>query len=75
MGKPTESKKSHKKFRGNKSMAFMQTMFAAYLKAQKAGNVSLKSVRITIITLLIVPTVNRELGPMTQVLVQTSILK
>jgi hypothetical protein len=36
-GKPAESKKSHKKFGGNKSMAFMQTIFEAYVKAQKAG--------------------------------------
>jgi hypothetical protein len=36
-GKPAESKKSHKKFGGNKSMAFMQTMFKAYVKVQKAG--------------------------------------
>jgi hypothetical protein len=32
-GKPSESKKPHKKFGGNKSMAFMQTMFEAYVKA------------------------------------------
>jgi hypothetical protein len=37
-GKPSESKKPHKKFGGNKSMAFMQTMFEAYVKAKKAGN-------------------------------------
>jgi hypothetical protein len=36
-GKLAESKKSHKKFGGDKSMAFMQTMFEAYVKAQKAG--------------------------------------
>ncbi len=36
-GKPAESKKSDKKFRGNKSMAFMQTKFEAYVKAQRAG--------------------------------------
>ncbi len=34
-GKPAESKKSHKKFGGDKSMAFMQTMFKAYVRAQK----------------------------------------
>ncbi len=32
-GKPTESKKPYKKFGGNNSMAFMQTMFEAYVKA------------------------------------------
>jgi hypothetical protein len=36
-GKPAESKKSYKKFESNKSMAFMQTMFEAYVKTKKAG--------------------------------------
>ncbi len=36
-GKPSEFKKPYKKFEGNKSMAFMQTMFEAYVKAKKAG--------------------------------------
>jgi hypothetical protein len=36
-GKPAESKKLYKKFGGNKSMAFMQTMLEAYVKAKKAG--------------------------------------
>ena len=36
-GKPSESKKPNKKFGGNKGMAFMQTMFKAYVKATKAG--------------------------------------
>ncbi len=36
-GKPAESKKPYKKFGGNKSMAFMQTMFEAYVMAKKAG--------------------------------------
>jgi hypothetical protein len=35
--KPSESKKPYKKFRGNKSMAFVQTMFEGYEKAKKAG--------------------------------------
>jgi hypothetical protein len=34
-GKAAESKKPHKKFEGNKSMAFMQAMFEAYVKAKK----------------------------------------
>ncbi len=34
--KPSESKKPYKKFGGDKSMAFMQTMFEAYAKAKKA---------------------------------------
>jgi hypothetical protein len=38
-GKPSESKKPYKKSRGNKGMAFMQSMFEAYVKSQKkAGN-------------------------------------
>jgi hypothetical protein len=36
-GKPSDSKKPYKKFGGNKSMAFMQNMFEAYVKAKKAG--------------------------------------
>jgi hypothetical protein len=36
-GKSAESKKSYKKFGGNKSMAFMQSMFEAYVKAKKTG--------------------------------------
>jgi hypothetical protein len=40
--KPTESKKPDKKFGGNKSMAFMQTMFEAYVKANKKANKSKK---------------------------------
>jgi hypothetical protein len=35
VGKPAESKKPYKKLGGNKSMAFMQTMFKAYVKANK----------------------------------------
>jgi hypothetical protein len=34
-GKPSESKKPCKKFGGNKGMAFMQSMFEAYVKSQK----------------------------------------
>ncbi len=34
-GKPSESKKPHKKSGGNKSMAFMQSMFKAYEKARR----------------------------------------
>jgi hypothetical protein len=37
-GEPSESKKPYKKSGGNKSMAFMQSMFKAYVKSQqKAG--------------------------------------
>ncbi len=34
-GKPSESKKPYKKSWGNKGMAFMQSMFEAYVKSQK----------------------------------------
>ncbi len=34
-GKPLESKKPYKKSRGNKGMAFMQSMCEAYVKSQK----------------------------------------
>ncbi len=34
-GKPSESKKPYKKSGGNKGMAFMQSMFEAYVKSQK----------------------------------------
>ncbi len=34
-GKPSESKKPYKTSGGNKSMAFMQSMFEAYVKSQK----------------------------------------
>jgi hypothetical protein len=35
-GKLSESKNPHRKFGGDKSMAFMQTMFKLYVKAKKA---------------------------------------
>ncbi len=35
-GKPSESKKPYKKSGGNKGMAFMQSMFEAYVKSQKS---------------------------------------
>jgi hypothetical protein len=41
-GKPSESKKPLKKFEGNKSMAFMQTMFEAYVQANKKAGKSKK---------------------------------
>jgi hypothetical protein len=34
-GKPSESKKPYKKIGGNKGMAFMQSMFKTYAKANK----------------------------------------
>jgi hypothetical protein len=66
-GKPSESKKPHKRFGGNKSMAFMQTMFKAYVKAKKTGNLrNVRSVTMNLVTVLIV---NRKLGMATRVLV------
>ncbi len=41
-GKPSESKKPYKKFGGNKSIAFMQTMFEAYVKSKKKAGKSKK---------------------------------
>jgi hypothetical protein len=41
-GKPTESKKPYKKSGGNKGMAFMQSMFKAYVKSQKKAGISKK---------------------------------
>ncbi len=40
--KPTESKKSYKKFGGDKNMAFMQSMFEAYVEIQKKAGKSKK---------------------------------
>jgi hypothetical protein len=39
-GKPSESKKPYKKFGGDKGMAFMQSMFKAYVKSQKKAGKS-----------------------------------
>ncbi len=41
-GKPSESKKPYKKSGGNKGMAFMQSMFEAYVKSQKKASKSKK---------------------------------
>ncbi len=41
-GKPAESKKPFNKFGGDKGMAFMQTMFEAYVKANKKAGKSKK---------------------------------
>jgi hypothetical protein len=41
-GKPSESKKPYKKSGGNKSMAFMQSMFEAFVKSQKRAGKSKK---------------------------------
>jgi hypothetical protein len=41
-GKPSESKKPYKKSGGNKGMAFMQSMFEAYVKIQKKAGKSTK---------------------------------
>ncbi len=41
-GKPSESKKPYRKSGGDKSMAFMQSMFKAYVKSQKKSSKSKK---------------------------------
>ncbi len=41
-GKPSESKKPYKKSGGNNGMAFMQSMFEAYVKCQKKASKSKK---------------------------------
>ncbi len=41
-GKPSESKKPYKKSGGDKNMAFMQSMFEAYVKSQKKAGKSKK---------------------------------
>jgi hypothetical protein len=41
-GKPFKSKKPYKKSGGNKSMAFMESMFEAYVKSQKKATKSKK---------------------------------
>jgi hypothetical protein len=41
-GKPSESKKPYKKSGGDKGMAFMQSMFEAYVKSQKKASKSQK---------------------------------
>jgi hypothetical protein len=44
-GKPSESKKPYKKSGGNKGMAFMQSMFKAYVKSQKKAGKSKKRMK------------------------------
>jgi hypothetical protein len=41
-GKPSESKKPYKKSGGNRGMAFMQSMFKAYVKSKKKAGKSKK---------------------------------
>ncbi len=41
-GKPSESEKPYKTFGGNKGIAFMQSMFEAYVKSQKKAGKSKK---------------------------------
>jgi hypothetical protein len=64
-GKPSESKKPYKKSGGDKSMAFMQSMFEAYVKSQKKAGKSKKRKKNVIMTPVTVPIVNRKLGTAT----------
>ncbi len=63
--KLAESKKPYKKFGGDKSMAFMQSMFEAYVKSQKKP-LSLRNIRNVTMTPVTVPTVNGKLGTATR---------
>ncbi len=65
-GKPAESKKPYKMSGGNRSMAFIQTMFEAYVKAKKAGKT--KKRKKFDCDSSDSPTVNRKLGTTTGVL-------
>jgi hypothetical protein len=60
-GKHSESKKPYKKFGGNKGMAFMQSMFEAYVKNQKKAGKS-KKARGATMSPVTVPTANRKPG-------------
>jgi hypothetical protein len=64
-GKPSKSKKPYKKSGGNKGMAFLQSMFKAYVKARRKP-ISLRNVRNVTMTPMTVPIVNRKLGTATQ---------
>ncbi len=64
-GKPSVSKKPYKKSGGNKGMAFMQSMFEAYVKARRKP-VSLRNIRNATTTPVTVPIVNRKLGTATR---------
>jgi hypothetical protein len=66
-GKSSESKKPNKKFGADKSMAFVQTMIEACVKAKKAGK-SMKRKKRTMIPATFL-TVNRKLGVTTRILV------
>jgi hypothetical protein len=64
-GKPSESKKPYKKSGGNKGMAFMQSMFKAYVKNQKKAS-NLRNIRNITTAPVTVPIVNRKLGTATR---------
>ncbi len=64
-GKPSESKKPYKKSGEDKGMAFMQSMFKAYVKSQKKSG-SLRNIKNVTTTPVTVPIVNRKLGTATR---------
>jgi hypothetical protein len=64
-GKPSESKKPYKKSGGHEGMAFMQSMFEAYVKSQKKL-VSLRNVTNVTMTPVTVPIVHRKLDTATR---------
>jgi hypothetical protein len=63
-GKPFESKRPYKKSGGNKGMAFMQSMFEAYVKSQKKVG-SLRNVRNVTTTPVTIPIMSRKLDTAT----------
>ncbi len=64
-GKSSESKKPYKKSGGDKSMAFMQSMFD-YVKSQKKAGKSKNRKKNVTVTPVTVPIVNRKLGTATR---------
>jgi hypothetical protein len=67
-GEPSESKKPYKKSGGDKGMAFMQSMFEAYVKSQKKASKSKKSKKRDYNSVTVL-TANGKLGTVTQDLV------
>jgi hypothetical protein len=63
-GTPSESKRPYKKSGGDKRMAFIQSMFEAYVKSQKKAGKSKKHKDVTM-TPVTVPIVNRKLDTAT----------
>jgi len=67
-GKPSDAKKPHKKIGGDKQMAYMTAMFESFQKGLRNKR-RVRSARSAMTPLLVIPTVNRNFGPVTRVLV------